>query len=56
MQAIASLYSPKKVQTILKIRFSEIMISDRIPREDILPYIIKLAQTEMKTHISAIGK
>jgi hypothetical protein len=56
MQAITSLYYPKKVQTILKIRFSEIIRSDRIPREAILPYIIKMAQTEMKTHISTIGK
>ena len=56
MQAITSLYFPNKARTILKIRFSEILSSGSIPRESILPYIIKMAQAEMKAHISAIGK
>jgi hypothetical protein len=56
MQAITSLYFPNKARTILKIRFSEILSSWSIPRESILPYIIKMAQAEMKAHISAIGK
>ncbi len=55
MQAIASLYYPKKAKTILKIRFSEILSAESIHRESILPYIMKMAQGEMKTHISAIG-
>lgn len=55
MQTITSLYNPKKTKTNLKIRFSEILSSKNIPRESILPYIIKIAQAEMKAHISAIG-
>jgi len=56
MQAITSLYFPNKARTILKIRFSEILSSWSIPRESILPYIIKMAQAELKAHIRAIGK
>lgn len=54
MQAITSLYNPEKTKTILNIRFSEIMSSGSIPCESILPYIIKVAQAEMTSHISAI--
>ena len=56
MQTITSLYNPEKTKTILKIRFSDILSSDSIPRESILAYIIKVAQSEMTAHISAIGK
>ncbi len=56
LQAITSLYKPEKTKTILNIRFSEIMRSESIPRESILPYIINMAQAEMNTHIRAIGK
>jgi hypothetical protein len=56
MQAITSLYNPEKTKTILRIRFSEILSAESIPRESILPYIIKIAQAEMKAHISAIDK
>jgi len=56
MQTITALYKPGKTKTILKIRFSEILRSESIPREAILLYIIKMAQSEMKAHISAIGE
>lgn len=55
MQAITSLYNPEKAKTILKIRFSEILSSESIPREEIHPFIIELAQAEMTAHIQALG-
>jgi len=56
MQTITSLYNPEKTRTNLKIRFSNILSSESIPRESILPYIIKMAQTEMTAHIAVIGE
>lgn len=52
MQAITSLYNPEKAKTILKIRFSEILSPESIPRESIMPFIIEMAQAEMNAHIS----